>query len=270
MDGHLRRRRRHDLVQVLARIQVAVVVVGHQGSVAQRSTVVGDGRRGAVLDLQLDIIYINVLVQVILVGRRSGRKGLLLGGRRVNDDGVVKQILAILGRNGRRIVLAVLLKEVVLLVVIIDGRVGRTRHDRGLLNVGRRGGRRVHIDGNLDGHLLGAGVGGLLLGRNREARARKDALLQLRQSNALVRVDGEDAGQDVVQLVRQRQNGLEEARVAGIGAVRRVLDGGLLPRVTAAGQVDQDDAEAPDIVGRAVVVGALGVLSQAFCTTVSI
>lgn len=59
----------------------------------------------------------------------------------------------------------------------------------------------------------------------------------------------EDAPQDAVQVWGQGQNGAEESGVLEVGAEGGVLDRGALPWIAAAGQVDQNDAQAPDIVG---------------------
>ncbi len=87
---------------------------------------------------------------------------------------------------------------------------------------------------------------------------------QLGERDALVRVGREDAGQRVVQFIRHGQDGLEEVPAARVGAVGRVLGRRLLPRVAPAGQVDEDHAQAPDVVGGAVVKGPPGGGIQAF------
>lgn len=88
-----------------------------------------------------------------------------------------------------------------------------------------------------------------------EAGASHDAAAKFWHGDAHVRVWVEDVSQDIIEVIRQRQDGLEEAWRAGVRTVGRVLDRSLLPRVAATCQVDQDNTKAPDIIGCTHVVG---------------
>jgi hypothetical protein len=75
-------------------------------------------------------------------------------------------------------------------------------------------------------------------------------LNQLREGNPGGRVQVEDPPQDGIALISDRQDGLEEVGILPVGLVGGVLNRRTLPRVAAAGQVNQDHAKGPDIVGR--------------------
>lgn len=80
----------------------------------------------------------------------------------------------------------------------------------------------------------------------------------------MLRAGVEDAGQDVIQVIRHGEDGLEKIPGLGIGSVCRVLERGLLPRVTPTGQVDQDNSEAPNIIRGAHVIRLPGRGVQTF------
>jgi uncharacterized membrane-anchored protein len=63
----------------------------------------------------------------------------------------------------------------------------------------------------------------------------------------------ENAAQNVVELIGQRQDGLQEGRVPGKGTVSRVLERSLFPWVASTCEVDENDAKTPDIVRGASV-----------------
>lgn len=103
-----------------------------------------------------------------------------------------------------------------------------------------------------------------MLGRGGEAGALLDAALQLGHRDAVLRVALEDHAQDVIQLIRQGEDGLQEVPVPGERSVGGILQRGLLPRIPATCQVDKNDAEGPDIVGSTAVRGVPRGLIQAF------
>lgn len=88
---------------------------------------------------------------------------------------------------------------------------------------------------------------------------------QLRNSNPLHRVTVENATQDIDHLIGQRKNGLEEERILQVRTEGGILDGGPFPWITATRQVDQDNPQAPDIIGSRSVAGHWsGILLLAF------
>jgi hypothetical protein len=91
-----------------------------------------------------------------------------------------------------------------------------------------------------------------------ESGAGDHHLSKLRDSDPVLRNWIEDTGQDFVHIIRDGEDSLEEILGAGVGPISRILVRGLLPWVASTSQVDEDDAEAPDIVGSAHVVGLPG------------
>lgn len=81
-----------------------------------------------------------------------------------------------------------------------------------------------------------------------EARAIQNQFTEVRNGNPLHGIAFEDATQDVDHLVGQGQDGLEKGRILQVGTERGILDRGTFPWVAAAGQVDQDDTQTPDVI----------------------
>ena len=100
--------------------------------------------------------------------------------------------------------------------------------------------------------------------RGRELGAVLDAALELGDGYPVLWVALEDHAEDVVQLIRQWQDGLQEVPVPGKCPVRGILKGGLLPRITATCQVDKNYTQGPDVVGGTPVGRVPGGLVQAF------
>ena len=94
----------------------------------------------------------------------------------------------------------------------------------------------------------------LLVGRLSEGSAGHDAGTELGESDAHLGVRVEDAAKDVIEVIGQRQDGLEESRLAHESTVGGILKRGLLPRVATTSQVDEDHSQTPDIIGGAHVV----------------
>lgn len=86
-------------------------------------------------------------------------------------------------------------------------------------------------------------------GRNGKLRAFQDHGAQFRNGDPLSWVALEDAAQDTDHLIGQRKNGLEKVRILQVGPECGILGRGTLPGVAATGQVDQDYAQTPDIIG---------------------
>lgn len=195
----------------------------------------------------------------------------------------------VLGGRGRELVVRVTVILVVILVHDLEldvevgggsgfagvrGGVGGVGDHGAFLGDGGCGGERraaVHVQVRVDidegvgcdldgGHGCGNGCGGgscggCGIGGLGEGRAGGDAVTELGQGDAARWVDLEDHVEDFVELVREREDGLEELAVCQVGAERGVLRGGRLPGVAAAGQVHQDDSEAPDIIWGAGIEG---------------
>lgn len=86
-----------------------------------------------------------------------------------------------------------------------------------------------------------------------EVGAVDNSLLQLSNGDPLLWVSLKNPAKDVVQVIRQRQDGLQKLRILGEGLVCGILNGRLLPWVTATGEIDQNHAKGPDVVGCASV-----------------
>ena len=80
----------------------------------------------------------------------------------------------------------------------------------------------------------------------------------------MVRVGFKDAAKDGIQVIREGENGLEEVLGARIGTISGILERSLLPWVASTGEVDEDDTQAPDIVGGTHVVRFPGIGIQTF------
>lgn len=84
-------------------------------------------------------------------------------------------------------------------------------------------------------------------------RAVGDAMLEFVHGDAILWVPFENHAKDLIELIREWQDGLQEVAAPGKRPVGGIIIGGLLPWVTPAGQVDQDDTKGPDIIGSAAV-----------------
>lgn len=89
----------------------------------------------------------------------------------------------------------------------------------------------------------------------REARASLNHLANLRDRSPLSWVELEDAPQNSIQLQGDGKDRPEELGVLHEGTEGAVLEGSTLPWVASTGQVDEDDSQAPNIVGRRGVAG---------------
>ena len=74
-------------------------------------------------------------------------------------------------------------------------------------------------------------------------------LLQLRDCDSSLWVAFEYLSEDGGEFRREWQDRAQEIGIPKICSEGRVLNGCALPRITAASQVDQDDTEAPHIIG---------------------
>lgn len=77
----------------------------------------------------------------------------------------------------------------------------------------------------------------------------------MREGDTLARVKLEDAAEDVVELVGDWEDSLEEVGVAAVSCKGGVVQGSLLPWVTAAGEVDKDDTKSPYVIGCGGIAG---------------
>ncbi len=81
----------------------------------------------------------------------------------------------------------------------------------------------------------------------------EDAMLQLTNGNPVFWVAIKDHAKNVVQFIRQRQNGLQEITVPGESLVCGILSGSLFPWVAATCEIDKNDTQGPNIIGSASV-----------------
>lgn len=96
----------------------------------------------------------------------------------------------------------------------------------------------------------------------------EDLATEFLERDAHGRVESEDALEDAVGVVGDGEDRAKEVGVAEVGAEGLVGGAGLLPRVATAGEVDEDDAERPDVVVRGGVGGeALEETTLAFYET---
>jgi hypothetical protein len=73
-------------------------------------------------------------------------------------------------------------------------------------------------------------------------------LTELRNGDPLGWVDLKDTAEDTDHLIGKRQDRLEEKGILKVSAESGILYRGALPRIPAAGKVDEDDAETPNVV----------------------
>jgi len=88
-----------------------------------------------------------------------------------------------------------------------------------------------------------------------EAWARSDAALELGNSDALAWIHLKDEAENRVELGGDWKDAAEEVGLGHESTEGAVGGVGPLPWVAAAGEVDEDDAEGPDIVGNSIVGG---------------
>jgi hypothetical protein len=87
----------------------------------------------------------------------------------------------------------------------------------------------------------------------REARALGDAVLELANGDPLFWVPSKDHPEDVVKLIRQRENCLQEIWVPGESLVCGILSGSLFPWIAATCKIDKNDSEGPNVIWSASV-----------------
>lgn len=92
-------------------------------------------------------------------------------------------------------------------------------------------------------------------GGDGEVREGNYARPQVSKRYARPRVGVEDATEDGIEFVGEREDGAEEGGIVEVGEVGFILQTGPLPWVAPAGQVDEDDTEGPDVVGEGGVGG---------------
>lgn len=83
---------------------------------------------------------------------------------------------------------------------------------------------------------------------HREASNGAHGLTQFGKRDTNLRIDGEDALQDLVAGVRYWQDVWQELWILDECAEGIVIGRGLPPRIAAAGEIDENDAQSPDIV----------------------
>lgn len=88
-----------------------------------------------------------------------------------------------------------------------------------------------------------------------EAGAIQDQLAKFRKGNPLDWVAFKNPAQDVDQFIGQGQNRLEKGGILEIGTERGILDRGSFPRIASACQVDENDTQAPDVIGGGRIAG---------------
>jgi hypothetical protein len=102
----------------------------------------------------------------------------------------------------------------------------------------------------------------------REAGALKDKLLELADINPFLWVAFKDHAKDVVQFIRQWQDGLQKIPVLFKSPVSGIFLGSLFPWVAAARKINKDYTQGPDVVGSTSVRWFPGRLVQTFWTHV--
>ena len=90
-----------------------------------------------------------------------------------------------------------------------------------------------------------------------ESRTLQNHRAELGKRDALVGIAVEGAAKNLVEVVGDWKDSLEEARVTSEGGKGGVVHGCTFPRVTSAGEIDEDDAQRPDVVGSRGVMRAL-------------
>ena len=89
-----------------------------------------------------------------------------------------------------------------------------------------------------------------------------DVFLHLRDCETSPPVDIQNADQQSVDLVGNRQDGGEEAGgVLEVGVEGGITEGGRLPRVTTGEKVEENDAEGPDIIKQGRIGAVVSELS---------
>jgi hypothetical protein len=77
----------------------------------------------------------------------------------------------------------------------------------------------------------------------------EDATLQLTNGNPVLWVAIKDHAKNVVQFIRQRQNGLQEITVPGESLVCGILNGSFFPWVASTSKVHKYNTKGPYVVG---------------------
>ena len=85
--------------------------------------------------------------------------------------------------------------------------------------------------------------------RGREPRAPENEIAELRDADPLGRIALEDASEDLIQLGGEREDGTEETGILEVGPEGGILGRGPFPGIPPTGQIYEDDAETPDVVG---------------------
>ena len=80
-----------------------------------------------------------------------------------------------------------------------------------------------------------------------------DGFSEFGKGDSLAWVGFEDSTEDGVEFVGEREDGLEEVRVAKVSGICLIAGFSSLPWVAATGEVDKDDTERPDVVGARLV-----------------
>lgn len=124
--------------------------------------------------------------------------------------------------------------------------------------------------GVADHRLLGESSAGPLVGFHEggwggggvhgESSAEDDGPSELLEGDAFARVRIKDLSEDGVEFVREGKDGLEKVGVTEVGGVGLVAGVSSLPGVASTGEVDEDHAEGPDVVGGRLVAGRAGAL----------
>lgn len=77
----------------------------------------------------------------------------------------------------------------------------------------------------------------------------RDGLAKFGKGDPILRIDAEDPLEEFVGLNRDREDFAKEVVVGDVGAERLVGKSSLLPGIPPTCEVDEDDAEGPDVVG---------------------
>lgn len=80
-----------------------------------------------------------------------------------------------------------------------------------------------------------------------------DPLFQFADGDPVLWVALKDHAKNLVQLIGQRQNGLQEITVPGESLVCGILSGSLFPWITATCEIDKNNTQGPYVVWRASV-----------------
>jgi hypothetical protein len=82
-----------------------------------------------------------------------------------------------------------------------------------------------------------------------EARALENSEPKLANGDPIFWVASKDHAKDVVQLIRQRENCLQETWVPGESFICGILRRCLFPWITATCKIDKDNTKGPNVVG---------------------